>query len=152
MLTFVLPYIGNWIWDEQESAIKAATESGDRVELLSIESIQQEQFVEVTLKTGKAYIGRALGNRSVGINQPDVALIPLMSGYQNKDTQELALTINYADVISRSNPGDQRFLENEYFRIVIPRAEIVSVRFFDPDMYEAFRDTPATDAPADSPT
>ena len=149
LLTVVLPHLGNWIWDEEKSAIKAATETGDRVELLLIESIRQEEFVEITLATGKAYIGRALGNKSVGITQPDVALIPLMSGYRNKDTQELELTINYASVIPRSKPGDHTF--NDYFRIVIPRTQIVSVRFFDPDTYQAFRDVPDADAPADDP-
>ena len=150
LLTLILPPLGNWIWDEEESAIKAATEAGDRVELLLTESIRQEEFVEITLATGKAYIGRALGHKSVAVTQPDIALIPLMSGYRDKDTQELELTINYASVIPESRPDGYTFLENDYFRIVIPRAQIVSVRFFDPGTYEVFRNTPDTDDGSES--
>ena len=139
LLSLITPFLGNKIWKEENSAIQAAEDNGDRIELLLMEAIRREHPLEITLKTGKSYIGRALRSRSVNYSQPDVSLIPVMSGYRHKETQELAVTINYAALTSISP------LDYEDFRIVIPKAQIVSVRLFDPDTYLKF--TSAPDAP-----
>lgn len=134
LISFIVPDIGNRIWKEEQSAVKAAEDNGDRIELLIMDSIQRERFVEITLKSRKSYIGRALRSRSVNYNQPDVSLIPVMSGYRDKDTQELVLTTNYAPVMSLS------YLDYADFRIVIPKSQIVSVRLFDTDTYRGFQE------------
>ena len=65
-------------------------------------------------------------------SRPDVSLTPVMSGYQDKETQDLELTTNYAPMMERSASA------YEDFRIVIPKDQIVSVRLFDPDTYQQF--------------
>ena len=148
LLSLIVPDIGNRIWKEEQSAVEVAEDNGDRIELLLMESIQRQEPVEITLKTRKSYIGRALRGRSVNYSQPDVSLIPVMSGYRNKETLELVLTRNYAQMTSQSN------LDYEDFRIVIPKDQIVSVRLFDPDTYQMFQeesqDADALDVPAPS--
>ena len=148
LVSLIVPEIGNRIWKEEESAVKAAEDNGDRIELLLMESIQRQEPVEVTLKSRKCYIGRALRGRSVNYSQPDVSMIPVLSGYRNKETLELVPTLNYAQMTSQSG------LNYEDFRIVIPKAQIVSVRLFDPDTYQRFQkqsqDADASDVPAPS--
>ena len=138
VISLITPLLGNKIWKEEMSAVQAAEDNGDRIELLLMEAIRREHPLEITLKTGKSYIGRALRSRSVNYSQPDVSLIPVMSGYRHKETQELVLTINYAALTSMSP------LDYEDFRIVIPKAQIVSVRLFDPDTYLKFTSAPGT--------
>ena len=139
LISFIVPEIGNKIWDEEQSAVKTAEDNGDRIELLIMGAIREERLVEITLKTGKSYIGRALGSRSVNYNQPDVSLIPVMSGYRNRETQDLVLTTHYEPVMPQS------YLEYADFRIVIPKSQIVSVRLFDPDTYHRFQEGETSD-------
>ena len=132
LFSLIFPEIGNKIWKEEESAVKATEDNGDRIELLIMEAIRREHPLEITLKSRKSYIGRALRSRSVNYSRPDVSLIPVMSGYRDKETQDLKLTTNYALMTDRSA------LAYEDFRIVIPKDQIVSVRLFDPDTYQQF--------------
>ena len=133
VLSLALPFLCNRICNEAESAQKAAIKSGDLIELKIRESFEKEKFVEITLRTGKVYIGRALINRVANISEPYVSLIPTASGYRNKDTQELELTNYYDTVIKETN------FDYTDFQIVILKSEIVSIRLFDPETYLLFQ-------------
>ena len=60
VISLITPLLGNKIWKEEMSAVQAAEDNGDRIELLLMEAIRREHPLEITLKTGKSYIGRAL--------------------------------------------------------------------------------------------
>lgn len=102
LLSVVLSLAGNWIWDAEKSAAKVATDNGNHIELLIAESIENMDLVEITLKSRKSYIGSTLRGRLINVNEPDISLIPIASGYRNKDTMELEITTNYAPVIRKS--------------------------------------------------
>ena len=133
LLCLILPFGCNRIWTEAESALKAAANNGDLVELKIRESLDSERFIEITLRTGKVYIGRAVINKVANIGEPYVSLIPTISGYRDKDTQELEITDYYDAVIAETN-----FVHKD-FQVVILRSEIVSARLFDPDTYLRFQ-------------
>ena len=133
LLSVLLPVAGNKIWSEEDSARKATVESGDHIELIILESIDQEDLVEVTLKSRKSYIGVALKSRMLNISEPDISIVPIASGYRNKETLELEMTTNNARMISES------YRDFHDFRVVIPKSEIVSVRLFDPELYQRFQ-------------
>ena len=139
LLGFLLPIPLNWVYGAERAAQKAAKSSGDLVELLIAESIADQKLVELSLKSGKSYIGLALES---GIerqqSEPDVALIPMLSGYRDKETRELAITTDYPLVIERAL--ESWGLNYEDFRIVVPMSEIVSARLFFPEAYELFRE------------
>ena len=141
ILGFVLPLIGNRIFTKEESARKTARDSGDLIELLIAESIEKSELIEVSLRTGKSYIGFALESGMTRRGEADIALIPVASGYRNKDTQKLEITNHYAPVIQdfldREN-SSQPDLVHEDFQIVLPISEIVSVRIFFFEVYESF--------------
>lgn len=133
LLCVTLPFVCNRIWTESESALKVATNNGDLVELKIRESFDSERFIEITLRTRKVYIGRALINKVANVGEPYVSLIPTASGYRDKDTQELEITDYYDAIFAESNFSDADF------QIVILRSEIVSIRLFDPDTYLRFQ-------------
>ena len=139
LLGFLLPIPLNWIYGTERAAQKAAVISGDLVELLIAESIADQKLVELSLKSGKSYIGLALES---GIErqqvEPDVALIPLLSGYRNQETRELVITTDYSLVIEQAL--ESWGLNYEDFRIVIPMSQIVSARLFFPKVYDLFQE------------
>ena len=60
-------------------------------------------------------------------------MIPIVSGYRDEPTRQLALERDYSQAIySQINKKDWRL---EDLRIVVPLREIVSARLFDPAAY-----------------
>ena len=142
ILGFVLPFIGNQFYSQGKAARRTARESGDLIELLISESIEEQKLIEVSLRTGKSYIGFALESGMTRRGEADIALIPVASGHRNKDTQKLEITDNYAPVIQKFlNLEDSSYppeLVYKDFQIVLPISEIVSARVFYFEMYKAF--------------
>ena len=131
----------NLFFDEGKAEERVADKYGDLVELLIAEAIKRSELMEVSLKTGKSYIGFAIGNTISRWPEADLALLPVASGYRAKETQELEITTDYTSAIHARNaePGQGVFRDDPNdFRVVIPRAEIVSARLFDPDLYKQF--------------
>ena len=138
LLAFVLPCIGNQLYDKEEAARRTAMDSGDLIELLIAESIEEQRLVELSLRSRKSYIGFALESGITRQGESDISLIPIASGYRNKDTHELEITTNYAPVV-RESLERMSDLEFNDFRIVLPMAEIISARVFHPEAYGRFR-------------
>ncbi len=138
LLGFVLPIIGNQFYDKEKAVRRAAAESGDLIELLIAESIEHQRLIELSLKSRKSYIGFALKSGIISQGESDIALIPMASGYRNKDTQQLEITTNYATVVEKSLEESSDLIYED-FRIVIPMLEIVSARIFHPQAYEIFQ-------------
>ena len=88
-------------YSQGKAARRTARESGDLIELLISESIEEQKLIEVSLRTGKSYIGFALESGMTRRGEADIALIPVASGHRNKDTQKLEITDNYAPVIQK---------------------------------------------------
>lgn len=134
---FVLPHIANRFFPEKEATDSAAADNGDLLELLLAEAIDHTMPVALVLKSRKVHIGFAL---NTGIESQDgefdIALIPLVSGYQEPDTLVLKLTTYYPQRIREGQESDKRSrLQSSMHRsIVIPLSEIVSARIFDPDV------------------
>ena len=138
LLGVVLPVAGNLIYSSEKGARKVANDSGDLIEVLMEESIEDQTLVEISLRTRKSYIGFALQSRVTSHREPDLCVIPIASGYRDKDTQELNITTNYAPVIQQSLE-ESLAITDEDFRIIIPMSEVVSVRLFLPEAYVLFQ-------------
>ena len=137
LLGFVLPWVVNWFFDETTAAQAAARDNGDLVELLIADSIADQKPVELSLRSGKSYIGLGLESGIGRSSESDVVIVPLASGYRHQDTKELTITTDYATVIDQAL--ESWGLSNDDFRIVIPMSEIVSARLFFPEAYELFQ-------------
>ena len=117
----VLPVIVNHFLDGAEITKDVARKNGDLIELLLIESMEGAELVEFSLKNRKVYIGFVLNYGSeTKDGEFDVELLPLISGYRHIDTLDLIVTTSYDSTMAKG------------FSIIIPMAEIVSARLFDP--------------------
>ena len=140
LLGGVLPIGINRFYKKEKAMRRTAKESGNLIELLIRENNESGKLVELSLESGKFYIGFVLESGIARHGESDIALLPLNSGYRKKDTQELEITTNYAPVLWEFLQNQESSgLDYEDFRIVIPMSKIMSVRIFDPDLYELFQ-------------
>lgn len=146
VLGFMLPPLINLFYKDVMVAERAAVETGDLIELLIAESIRRHILIEVSLKSGKAYIGYAIEAEPPIRGESDVAVVPLWSGYRRSETRELTIAKDYVPVISQyfnQSTDKQRLPARAWrwqdFRVAIPRSEIGSARLFDPEVYDQLR-------------
>ena len=130
-----LPLVFNCFYDEIRSARKVAKRNGDFIELLIDQSLNDILPVEVSLRSGKSYIGYVIESQLAQQSEVDIVLVPIASGYRKLETRELEITIHYSSIILEFENKDITD-----FRIVIPMSEIVSARLFDDGVYERFQD------------
>ncbi|MDE0062961.1 MAG: hypothetical protein OXU72_09250 [Gammaproteobacteria bacterium] len=101
--------------------------------------MMEGRFVELSLASGKSYVGSPIqgtfGHRDGG----DVALIPLASGYRDNDSRDLVMTTNYAPAIEDQLSD----LALDDFKVAFPMRDIVSARLFDQELYASFLDDKA---------
>ena len=134
---FALPVVANLFAPEQEAIDNAAADNGDLLELLLAEAIDRTMPVVLVLKSRKVHIGFAL---NTGIEAQDgefdIALVPLVSGYQEPDILVLKLTTYYPPQQLPLPPRlpNRRLQSSIHWSIVIPLSEIVSARIFGPDV------------------
>jgi len=120
----------NVVYRRARAERRAAVVSEDRLARLVDEAGQAGETIELSLKDGKTYIGYVLRGpiRKYGDAEAAVELLPVLSGYRTRHTQELVLTTGYAAAIRRVE-------EPRKLVVVIPRAEISRARLFDIRLY-----------------
>ncbi len=120
----------NGIYRRPRAERRAASMSEDRLARLVDEAGQAGETIELSLKDGKSYIGYVLRGpiRKYGDEEAALEVLPVLSGYRTRHTQELVLTTGYAAAIRRVE-------EPRKLVVVIPRAEIRRARLFDIRLY-----------------
>ncbi len=132
-----VPKLLNRWYTEDEGAYDAAKHSGDCIELLLQDSIAKPRLVEVSMRSGKSYMG-FVNDSSIGIpDEADVTLVPVWSGYRDVKTKELRITADYRHVLMDGNHN----IHGKHFIVVVPMSEIISACPFDPKIYNQLRST-----------
>ena len=137
VLAVLITPLFNLFYSKDRGAEKAAEDSGDHIELLIADSIRDPVPIEVTLRNRKSYIGLALNSGIGSTAEADIALVPMYSGYRDKETLDLEITLDYVPVVSQYL-NDPEWVEED-FRVVIPLSEIVSARLFNEEAYYEFQ-------------
>lgn len=128
----------NW-WSSRETAIRAAMQQwNDFLEMLLEDSIKKTLMVNVSLKGGKVYIGFVTGNFDPAYDRKYIRLWPILSGYRNKDTQELAVTTDYTRVYAETASNNSGASVLDRFQVIVPVGELQSASFFDAKTYDLF--------------
>ena len=138
ILAAALPPIINRLpqFDRFQAQREAAMEAGDQISLIIDQAILQSRFVEVSLASGKSYVGSPIQGTFGHRDDGDVAIIPVASGYRHNKTQALVMTTNYAPTINRLSGH-----EMENLKVAFPMRDIVSARLFDRALYVSFLGT-----------
>tara|TARA_B100000700_G_scaffold96215_1_gene108266 strand:+ start:2967 stop:3641 length:675 start_codon:yes stop_codon:yes gene_type:complete len=100
------------------------------LELFLYQSFITQSLVQVSVKNDKVYVGLivAMGDPDGGETFKEIALLPIMSGYRDKEERKIYLSNDYPQFFSDSN---DRFMGAIY----IPREEVYSYGGFDLDVY-----------------
>ncbi|WP_448213970.1 hypothetical protein [Colwellia sp. MEBiC06753] len=103
--------------------------------LTFVDNDQDSRVVCISLSSGKVYIGFCVGGNNVTHgNLEHIKIIPIRSGYRDKNDQELKVKNNYEEYYL-----DQEDVDINEFVIVIPTSEIISYQNFDLAAYEAIQ-------------
>ena len=140
-LAAILPLILNRFsrFDRFEARQKAAEAAGDQIGLIIDQAMLEGRFVELSLASGKSYVGSPIqgtfGHRDGG----DIALIPIASGYRDNDSRDLVMTTNYAPAIE--DQLSDRAVDD--LRVAFPMRDVASARLFDEQLFVSFLDARA---------
>ena len=137
ILAALLPVVLNRIpkYDRLQAQQKAAVAAGDQISLIIDQAIFEGRFVELSLTSGKSYVGSPIQGTFGHRDHGDVAIIPVASGYRHSKTHDLIVTTNYAPTINDLVDHEE---ELENLKVAFPMRDIVSARLFDRKLYASF--------------
>ena len=108
---------------------------GDDLSALLCYSTREFKPIAVTTISRKIYIGYVARTNEPG-EFSHITLLPLYSGYRDKDTLHLHITTEYTKVFDYYDPEKNNSTDIEDFMVVIPVSQIVSSHVFSADVYE----------------
>ncbi|MCD5326739.1 hypothetical protein ACFFU8_18265 [Chromobacterium piscinae] len=123
-----------FIWKNEAIALVAAE---DDFEKLLFESMARQQLIQVTLKSGKAYIGLISeqdGSKDFK-KRAYISMLPYLSGYRD-DKLILQLTNNYHKHYKNISDDNSDLIG---YRVVLPISEINTAAFFDVNAFLAIQ-------------
>ena len=139
-LAILTSVLANVMIGRKRSARLAAKWRGSLVECLMQDSIDSS-LVELTLETGKSYVGQVIDSGINTSNDSDVSIMPIFSGHRDSKHQ-LHLTTSYRGPLQMalseaSNVGKQgKHNVVSQFELVLSKSRIVSARPFDVRVFE----------------
>lgn len=117
---------------------KAVDDFGDEIEQLFKETAENENLIQVTLKTNKVYVGFVQY-----IPPPKesnyLKIIPVISGYRNNKTKKIKFTTDYYDAIRLYESIEEKY-NSFQMDITIKQDEILSANVFYFEVYDEFND------------
>lgn len=127
----------NLYWKQEAESDRIIRDEGGPLEQLLDSALQQEKRVMITLKGGKVYIGRI--GKSFRPEQRDqsILILPVKSGYREKDKQRLVITTPYETAyenIKADNPDTYLDIIRD-FGVVIPIGEITSLSIYNEEVH-----------------
>lgn len=130
-----------YIWPTRKDKRLQKIASENHLENFILEASFTQFPILITLKSRKTYVGLCMGDELINGEVDNIALIPYISGYRNKDELTFEDTTNYQEhyITEGILDGSHQKLTLNNFRIVVPRAEIESYAFFDLDTYIKFK-------------
>lgn len=116
---------------KEKNRRRAVQRYGNSLQRTLQDALDDERLVCVTLENKKAYVGIVAWLPTLSPTDTYFSLIPIFSGYRDKDTLNLIFTVAYLDIYEKGfSPSN--------FKVVLPMANIRSLAFFDPKAYPEF--------------
>lgn len=118
--------------DAKQTALLKAWKQDD-LESVCSAALLHFRPVAVSLENRKVYIGYVADTLEPSEDASYISIIPIRSGYRDKETMQLRLTHKYDSIITALFEGktdvDERYL------IVIPRNRIMTINIFNDHLY-----------------
>lgn len=116
----------------------------DHLDAFILDAAATQTPILVTLGSRKCYVGICFGEAGFDDGGSEhLSILPLLSGYRDKDNLSLEITTNYHIHYESESiyTGEHDRLTLEHFKVIIPKSEIESYSFFDIDTFKAFKET-----------
>ena len=136
-LAVSMPVLGNAVIGRKRSASLAARWRGNLIECLLQDSIESS-LVELTLESGKSYVGEVIDSGVTTSNDSDVSIMPIFSGHRDHKHQ-LHLTTSYTGPIEKARSeasSEGKHNVASQFELVLSKNRIVSARPFDVEVFQ----------------
>lgn len=157
LLSMLLSYLVAVYWNKRVKGMNASHRyaiKDDDFEKLLYDS-NGEKPISFTMENGKVYIGLAFRSFRPDEERKSIRILPLRSGFRNKDSGKVEYDTFYMDLYERLslvpagldsdkyseyNKAYGEFIENtDDFSVVLPIVDIKSAHFFDVDVFEEFQ-------------
>lgn len=108
-------------------------------------------LIAITLSSRKWYVGYLVENVSLEPRETHFQILPIFSGYRDKDTLDAVRVIDYRDVYSSyvNDPANKE-VDLSIFSLAIPMSAVQDARYFDVDVYAAHFHTEESSNAADA--
>ncbi|HFS8191264.1 hypothetical protein IT786_18695 [Enterobacter hormaechei] len=121
-----------------DALVKAVGDNA--LENMLMEASATQMPIIATLKSRKFYVGFVFCPAFEHGTFDYLELLPLLSGYRDKDKLTITITTKYNEHYEKSGIlNGKSDLELSDFRVLIPKAEIENISFFDFDTYSVFK-------------
>lgn len=151
LLAFLVGHFQKWrVNRDEDKKIKslARAVNNDPLESMLIEASIRSFPVILTLSSRKIYVGLINCPQFEHGKAEYLQLLPLLSGYRNKDDLTVTITTNYRrhyiDSGIASGIGDAQLSLSD-FRTLIPKEEVEGISFFDANTYSKFKEKEQSD-------
>jgi hypothetical protein len=137
-IAMIFAEVANFFLTENNAIKRAIKRRGNEMELIFASSFEDEVLLQLTLDNGKFYIGWV---KELPVPQVSnyTRIIPAFSGYRNEETKRLIFTTQYLSVYSEYLlEGKIKNISDLRSDLVIDISHVVSVGFFDLEMYNRF--------------
>lgn len=137
LFTIVVNWIVSVFWGYEKIISRAVDKHGDELEQLFRDSVLKAQLIQLTLKNEKVYLG-IIDKIPEPKKTNYVSLIPIYSGYRNKDTKEMTITTSY-ETINLLIKEKTLIPKLSKILVVIKQDEILIAQPHDPEIYASFK-------------
>lgn len=148
LLGLCLPIAINYLFPKNLSGWLASRSGGSRLHHLLYDLVGTGKAICVTLSDRKVYVGLVVRAPRLHPQEQYFELLPIRSGYRDKDTGAMRLSLNYSPLLQALRDGDPRLAHHSQddFLILIPFKDVASARVFDPEIFSGtlFEASPAT--------
>lgn len=136
LLGIISAHLSNLFISKNWSNWRAIRKYGNELEFILAQSLRTTSLLQISLNSGKCYIGVCTSTAPNIHEKGYVSIFPLLSGYRDSNTKELKITTDYYEAFEthlNQNPDDDIILS-----VTIKIDEIITATPFDLDLYEKF--------------
>lgn len=128
--------------NNKESIEKArqAIAKDSKVDAMIFEAEKFGLLIMITLKSRKVYVGQILSGEIGNTDLKEISLIPILSGYRDKDTLTFKVEHDYSDYYAKENITESSSMPLSHFQQVIFYEQIESMSLFDSEVYKKFQE------------
>lgn len=144
-ISIIFTELANLIVSEDKAISKAIHKIGNEFELLCEQCYRELEMIQITLDNDKCYVGW-MQSLPVPNHSNFISILPVYSGYRNKETKELTFTTQYLDIYATFVRDGSVVDINDLTTTVIKIDSIITATKFDNEMYDRFIEAKATEA------